>query len=150
MYDSEGMTCQQCREVVSASLDEEAGAAERAAADAHLAGCVVCRAYEVDARSVDRLTRVRPAEQLPDIAGDLLASLGIAERQQERVPAAPELSCLPGGCCGSAPTGAPTDAPTDPLTDLGTAASVCGCLATCGCGCQDGAPCGCGISTEAA
>ena len=133
MYDSEGMTCQQCREVVSASLDGEAGAEERAVADAHLAGCAVCRAYEVEARSVGRLARVRPAEHVPDIAGVLLASLGIVERGPQRVPAAPELSCLPGGCCDSA------------LADPGEAGSVCGCLATCGCGCQDGAPCRCGI-----
>lgn len=141
MYDSEGMTCQQCREVVSASLDGEGGATERSIADAHLAGCAACRAYEVDARRVARLIRVRPAEHVPDVAGPLLASLGIAERESQRVaaadPAAPGLTCLPGGCCGGGPV--------EKSAEVRAAGPACGCLATCGCGCQDGAPCRCGV-----
>lgn len=134
MYDSEGMTCQQCREVVSATLDGEAGPAERAAADAHLAGCAACRAYEGSARWLGRLARVGPAEPVPDLADGLLRTLGISEPRSAAVAvAAPELTCLPGGCCGDGPA------------DAGDGArSACGCLATCGCGCQDGAPCRCG------
>ncbi|MBC3191141.1 zf-HC2 domain-containing protein [Pseudonocardia sp. C8] len=127
------MTCQQCREVVSASLDGEAGAADRAAAAAHLEGCPACRAYAEGAERVGRLARVGPAEQVPDIAGALLASLGIsAPEPVDAPPAPPALSCLPGGCCGSA------------SADTATTRSACGCPSTCGCGCQDGAPCRCG------
>ena len=137
MYDSDGMTCQQCREVVSASLDGEADTGDRSAADAHLAECPTCRAWATGAERLGRLARVRPAEDVPDVAGPLLASLGIAAPERAgAVPEPPELSCLPGGCCGDAPAGEVPDWSARP---------ACGCLASCGCGCQDGAPCRCGV-----
>jgi anti-sigma factor RsiW len=134
VYDSEGMDCQQCREVVSAALDGEAAPEERAAADVHLGGCPACRTYAAGADRVTRLTRVRPAEEVPDVAAAVLSALGVDHPGAVAVPPArPELTCLAGGCCG---------ADTDVVA--GVARSACGCLASCGCGCQDGAPCRCG------
>lgn len=136
MYDSEGMDCQQCREVVSADLDGQAAAGERVAADAHVAECPACRRYAAGADRVTRLARVRPAEDVPDIAASVLATLGIAEPAVVAAPAGrPELTCLPGGCCGST-AAEPSDVPR----------TACGCRSSCGCGCQDGAPCRCGTA----
>jgi len=137
--DSEGMDCQQCRDVVSASLDDEATPAERTDADAHLSGCDECRRYAASAERVTRLGRVRPIGDVPDVVTPLLASLGIAlpDPPEPAVPAVPELTCHSGGCCAASEPAAAA-APR----------SACGCPATCGCGCQQGAACRC--STRAA
>ncbi|BBG01003.1 putative zinc finger protein [Pseudonocardia autotrophica] len=139
MYDSEGMDCQQCRDVVSASLDGEATADEQAGADAHLLGCDACRRYAASADRVTRLSRVRPAGDVPDVVTPLLASLGIVEPDPPEpvAPAVPELTCHSGGCCAT-PQPEAAAAPR----------SACGCPATCGCGCQQGSACRC--STRAA
>ncbi|WP_075300816.1 MULTISPECIES: zf-HC2 domain-containing protein [unclassified Pseudonocardia] len=136
MYDSDGIDCQLCREVVSAALDGEAAPEERAAADVHLDGCPACRTYAAGAERVTRLTRVRPAEEVPDIAAAVLSALGVDDPDTVAVPSArPDLTCLAGGCCGG-----------DVVADVvpGAERSACGCLASCGCGCQGGAPCRCG------
>lgn len=134
MNDSDGMDCQQCRDVVSASLDDEATAQERADADAHLNGCEECRRYAAGAERVTRLARVRPAADMPDVVTPLLTSLGIAlpDPPERAVPVAPELTCHSGGCCAPPPPAA-----AGPR-------SACGCAATCACGCQEGAACRCG------
>ncbi|ANY08500.1 zf-HC2 domain-containing protein [Pseudonocardia sp. HH130630-07] len=127
------MDCQECREVLSAALDGEAAPAERAAAGAHAAGCPDCSRYAADADRVTRLARVGPAEQMPDVAGTVLAALGVTEPAPAPAPVEqPVLTCVSGGCCDAADAG---PAP---------AGSACGCLASCGCGCQEGAPCRCG------
>ncbi len=55
--DQQGMDCDRCREAMSAALDGEADAAERAAIDAHLAGCPDCRAWQRDAAGLTAITR---------------------------------------------------------------------------------------------
>ncbi len=59
------MTCADARALFSALVDDEATAAERAAADTHLAGCTECR-HELDrfARTVS-MVRALPAERAP-------------------------------------------------------------------------------------
>ncbi|MEQ3554273.1 zf-HC2 domain-containing protein [Pseudonocardia nematodicida] len=128
------MDCQQCRDLVSASLDGEASGAERAARDEHLARCADCRAFAGAAERITRLARVRPAEPVPDVA-TLLASIGLdagvaPARESER----PVLTSVPG-CCGTG---------TGTVAVLATAGAACGCSASCGCGCQQGSPCRCG------
>jgi predicted anti-sigma-YlaC factor YlaD len=51
--------CERYREALSARLDGEDRPAERAAVDAHLAGCPACRHWYDDAAAVTRLVRVR-------------------------------------------------------------------------------------------
>src|SRR5262245_3184698 len=67
------MDCTTCRELLSAVLDGETTAAERAATDQHLAGCRACRAWSDAASRVHRLVRLRPAETVPDLAPAILA-----------------------------------------------------------------------------
>ena len=61
------MTCDRCREAMSAALDGEADAAERAGIEAHLAGCADCRAWQRDAAAITRRARTGPAGGHPDL-----------------------------------------------------------------------------------
>ncbi|MDD7940839.1 zf-HC2 domain-containing protein [Actinomycetospora lutea] len=69
--DQQGMAgssdCDVCREAVSAALDGEAGAAESARVDAHLAGCAACRAWRRDAEAVTRRARTGVVVGGPDL-----------------------------------------------------------------------------------
>ncbi|HEY1281780.1 MAG TPA: zf-HC2 domain-containing protein [Acidimicrobiales bacterium] len=67
------MNCDECRAVVSARLDGEAGALETAAADAHLAGCASCTAWYASAERLHRLVRVQAAPAVPDLTATILA-----------------------------------------------------------------------------
>jgi predicted anti-sigma-YlaC factor YlaD len=64
------MDCDRCREAMSAALDGEADAAERAAVEAHLAGCPDCRAWQhslADLTAVTRRARTGVAGGGPDL-----------------------------------------------------------------------------------
>jgi hypothetical protein len=67
--------CTKCREAISAGLDGEGSAAERALIDAHLATCVACRWFADKAAHVTRLARTAIAAQQPDISLKLLFTL---------------------------------------------------------------------------
>lgn len=71
------MRCDQCREVVSAHLDGEAGAAEWAAASAHLRDCAACRAFAAESEQLGRITRLRPVDAVPDVTHRVLAATGL-------------------------------------------------------------------------
>ncbi|MEJ2862326.1 zf-HC2 domain-containing protein [Actinomycetospora flava] len=59
--------CDVCREAMSAALDGEADPAEVARADAHLAGCAACRAWQRDAEAVTRRARTGVVVGGPDL-----------------------------------------------------------------------------------
>ncbi|MFP5071158.1 zf-HC2 domain-containing protein [Pseudonocardia nantongensis] len=145
------MECQQCREAVSAHLDGERADAPREGVEYHLARCLPCHAFAASAERIGRLVRVRAAEPVPDLAGAVLATLGLAEPAAEAEPpdpvrpdpVRPGLVSV-GGCCGPG-DGAPVTVPVVVSASAGVSgAGSCGCAATCGCGCQQGAPCRCG------
>jgi hypothetical protein len=115
----ERISCDQCVEIVSARLDGEVRPAESRRADAHLIGCVRCRA---DAERMTRLageTQVTTAEAVPDLVDRILAALD-----------------------GSGPVGTPVDGCASGLHVVGVA--PCGCSPRCACGCQSGSSCRCG------
>lgn len=62
------MTCDECRELVSARLDAEAADWQVAAAEKHLAGCAACRVWVAAAEALSWRLRVRPADQVPDLS----------------------------------------------------------------------------------
>jgi predicted anti-sigma-YlaC factor YlaD len=68
------MRCEDCREAISARLDDEDLPGEADAVDAHLRTCADCRAFAERAARVRRLTRVRLAEPEPDLVGAVLAA----------------------------------------------------------------------------
>lgn len=72
--------CTECREAVSARLDGEESAAERAAIDAHQATCAACRWFANEAAHVSRLARTAVATELPDITWELLFSVDGLDR----------------------------------------------------------------------
>jgi predicted anti-sigma-YlaC factor YlaD len=68
--DQHGMDCDRCREAMSAVLDGEADAAERAAVEAHVAGCAGCRAWQhslADLAVITRRARTGVADAGPDL-----------------------------------------------------------------------------------
>jgi predicted anti-sigma-YlaC factor YlaD len=73
------MRCEDCRDAISARMDGEAPGVEDGAVERHLTGCAACRAFADRAPHVTRLTRVRPAEDLPDVLPGLLAALDAGE-----------------------------------------------------------------------
>ncbi|MFD6563255.1 zf-HC2 domain-containing protein [Micromonospora profundi] len=68
------MGCEQWREVLSAQLDGEETAAERAAAQGHLDGCADCRAWFTAAAAVTRRVRTRLVTDVPDRTAAILAA----------------------------------------------------------------------------
>lgn len=70
------MGCEQWREVLSAQLDGEETAVERAAAQGHLDECAQCRAWFATAAAVTRRVRTRLVTDVPDRTDAILAALG--------------------------------------------------------------------------
>ncbi|MCD2189835.1 zf-HC2 domain-containing protein [Actinomycetospora soli] len=66
------MTCEDCREEISADLDGESDADGRAAVEAHLGTCPGCRAWREGAVVVTRSARTAPADPGPDLVALVL------------------------------------------------------------------------------
>lgn len=79
----EGMECDRCREILSARLDGEEVGEESALADAHLGRCPACVDFLAQANDLHRLLRVRPADEVPDLAPAILASAPSFRRAEE-------------------------------------------------------------------
>ena len=70
------MNCRHAQRAVSAAMDgEHLGAAERAAIDAHIAGCAECRAFVEGSARVRTAVRIRSAEAVPDLTDRIMASV---------------------------------------------------------------------------
>jgi len=69
------MQCERCREALSALLDGEDPGLEPSLIDGHLTSCVACRTYERRLADLHRMTRVRQAEPVPDLATGIVAQL---------------------------------------------------------------------------
>ncbi|HEY7136384.1 MAG TPA: hypothetical protein VIB48_15085 [Acidimicrobiia bacterium] len=76
------MTCDECREVLSAELDGEAGEHELERASDHLGRCARCRGFAADAARLHRQGRLAPAPDVPDLTRDVLAAIGASERSE--------------------------------------------------------------------
>lgn len=68
------MGCDAYRELLSARMDGEATPSEIAASEAHLAACGECRRWYERAARVNRLARVGPATNGPDVVDAVLAA----------------------------------------------------------------------------
>ena len=68
------MDCTFYREVISARIDGEADGWESTALDAHLAGCPACRRWAEQAVLITRVSRVTPADTVPDLSPAIMAS----------------------------------------------------------------------------
>lgn len=62
------------RELISAALDDEVTAAERASADAHLASCEACRAWQSSVVDIRRRSRLRPERSDPIFVAEVMSS----------------------------------------------------------------------------
>jgi anti-sigma factor RsiW len=51
------MNCQECREIISAHVDNEADGGELASMEAHLATCADCRRFQADMKGLRNLLR---------------------------------------------------------------------------------------------
>jgi len=67
------MDCDVARELLSATLDQEATVDEARVANEHLGGCAACQGWWAEIGSVTRYLRVRPAEPVPDLSAKVLA-----------------------------------------------------------------------------
>lgn len=72
--DNDSVRCEQCREALSARLDGADDAVERAAVDAHLAGCAACRRWSHDAAAVTRLARMSVVAGDPVVSNAVLGA----------------------------------------------------------------------------
>ena len=66
------MTCEECREGLSARLDGEAGPGGPGAVDRHVGGCEDCQAWFARAERLHRALLVRPAPAVPDLTAAIL------------------------------------------------------------------------------
>lgn len=67
------MDCDAARELLSATLDQEATVEEARLANEHLGGCAACQGWWAEIGTVTRHLRVRPAEPVPDLSAKVLA-----------------------------------------------------------------------------
>jgi predicted anti-sigma-YlaC factor YlaD len=81
--DAMNLTCDACREAVSAGLDAEDAGASPAAVAAHLAGCAGCRQFREAAATLHHGVRALPVATAPELTGVILARIG-AEVQAGR------------------------------------------------------------------
>lgn len=78
------MECHLCREILSARLDGEHVAREVSdAADLHRTSCSGCTVFADDAAALHRGLRVRPAEEVPDLAPAILAAAPTLRARRE-------------------------------------------------------------------
>jgi len=68
------MRCDQSRDLLSARLDGEATPDEVAVLDRHLASCPACSDFARSLGRIDRLTRLVPAEPVPDLTAAVMAA----------------------------------------------------------------------------
>jgi predicted anti-sigma-YlaC factor YlaD len=66
--------CTQCREALSAELDDEGSAVDQSVVDAHLKTCAACRRFGDDAAHVTRLARTAVATPEPDVVDAVLVA----------------------------------------------------------------------------
>jgi predicted anti-sigma-YlaC factor YlaD len=78
------MTCESCRDALSARLDGEDPGAPEAVVDRHLAGCAACRAWSAQLASAAGALRLTPAEPVPDLTAPILAAA--ADRRRAATP----------------------------------------------------------------
>ncbi len=78
------MRCDQSRDLLSARLDGEATPDEVAVLERHLASCTACTDFAHSLDGVDRLTRVVPAEPVPDLTAQVMAAVTPAARDPRR------------------------------------------------------------------
>jgi predicted anti-sigma-YlaC factor YlaD len=82
------MICERYREAMSARLDGEVTRVEAAAIEAHVAVCSSCRAFASQMARVTRATRVTAAESVPDLTGQIMATLDTRREFVRARPAA--------------------------------------------------------------
>lgn len=70
------MDCDRFREALSARLDAEEPGVPEAVLDRHAATCSACRAWAASAAAVNRVVRIAPAEEIPDLTASILAAAG--------------------------------------------------------------------------
>lgn len=88
------MDCASCRELLSALLDDEAGAGEARETKDHLAACEACRAFARDLEGLHRSLRVAPAPDVPDLTDTILAAIDEREATAEPRPLSLERTVL--------------------------------------------------------
>jgi Putative zinc-finger len=77
--------CEAAERELSARLDDETSG--DASLDAHLAGCASCRAFEARARRLRVLTRLSPAEPVPDLVPAIMERVREEAAGRARKPA---------------------------------------------------------------
>lgn len=80
------MSCDECREALSARMDDEWDDADATSVDEHLAHCQACCAWERDATRLNRLIRVRPAVRTPDLTDRVVAAVSAAAADRRSGP----------------------------------------------------------------
>jgi hypothetical protein len=69
------VNCTQCKEAVSARLDNEESGADSGAVDAHLSTCAECSQFATDAAHITGLARTTVATQTPDVTLQLVFTI---------------------------------------------------------------------------
>jgi predicted anti-sigma-YlaC factor YlaD len=78
------MSCDTCREAISARLDGEPSPVADDLMDAHLRSCPGCRSWATAAEELHRATRVRTAEWGPDLTAPILARIDAEDKPSGR------------------------------------------------------------------
>jgi predicted anti-sigma-YlaC factor YlaD len=78
------MDCADARQAVSAALDDELNDIESQALAAHLARCAECRRHRARLSELQRATRVRSADDVPDLVAPIMAAVTLPSPQRGR------------------------------------------------------------------
>lgn len=98
MSDHVDMRCEQCRDILSAGLDNEDAPDERAGAEIHLSECGPCQRWLADATQVTRLARMGVVADSADLADTVLARTSLSGRWRRRVAGAVRVALGVVGC----------------------------------------------------
>ncbi|HVM66511.1 MAG TPA: zf-HC2 domain-containing protein, partial [Acidimicrobiales bacterium] len=81
------MDCDRARQSLSAMIDQEDPGVSAEVVRRHVAGCAACQRWEADALALTRATRLRVAEEVPDLTDAIIAAVGAeAVARDQAVP----------------------------------------------------------------
>lgn len=80
--DCPDMTCSPYRDAISARLDGEQMGMDEATLDAHLLDCPTCAAFASGSAQLHRASRLRTADDVPDLVGVVLARVETPKRSR--------------------------------------------------------------------
>jgi predicted anti-sigma-YlaC factor YlaD len=77
------VACDHVQEAISAGLDHEPATLDGATIEDHLAGCAACRTFDSGATALQRRSRERSTDEVPNLVGSILNAVPLVSDHQD-------------------------------------------------------------------